>query len=100
MPERGLLLLRVRDEIKLSIESYTTLYQSAVVFAMRKQLQAEHGKDELEQRIKDLEADNLRQTNRVIELTNKLNATKTRNKERSDGEDKQRMDEIKFLAEQ
>jgi hypothetical protein len=47
-----------------------------------------------------LEADNLRQTNRVIELTNKLNATKTRNKERSDGEDKQRMDEIKFLAEQ
>ena len=55
---------------------------------MRKQLQAENGKDELEQRIKDLEADNLRQTNRVIELTNKLNATKTRNKERSDGEDK------------
>ena len=36
-PERGLLLLRVRDDIKMTREAYQTLYQSAVTFAMRKQ---------------------------------------------------------------
>ena len=35
-PERGLLLLRVRDEIKMTIAAYQTLYQSSVTFAMRK----------------------------------------------------------------
>jgi len=35
-PERGLLLLRVRDEIKMTIQAYQTLYQSAVTFGMRK----------------------------------------------------------------
>lgn len=46
-PERGILLLRVRDEIRMTIAAYQTLYQSSVTFAMRKQLQAEHGKAEL-----------------------------------------------------
>ena len=35
-PERGLLLLRVREEIKMTIQAYMTLYQSAVTFGMRK----------------------------------------------------------------
>ncbi len=50
-PECGLLLLRVRDEIKMTIAAYQTLYQSSVTFAMRKQLQAEHGKADLEKSI-------------------------------------------------
>ena len=54
--ERGLLLLRIRDEIKMTITAYQTLYQSSVTFAMRKQLQAEHGKADLEKRIAELEA--------------------------------------------
>ena len=54
-PERGLLLLRVRDEIKMTIAAYQTLYQSSVTFAMRKQLQAEHGKADLERKIEELQ---------------------------------------------
>merc|ERR1711907_897603 len=50
-PERGLLLLRVRDQIKMSIAAYQTLYESSVAFGMRKQLQAEQGKMDLEKRI-------------------------------------------------
>lgn len=30
-PERGLLLLRVRDEVKMTIAAYTTLYEVGVV---------------------------------------------------------------------
>ena len=49
-PERGLLLLRVRDEIKMTIASYQTLYESAILFGIKKQLQAEAGKEELKKR--------------------------------------------------
>jgi len=48
-------LLRVRDEMNMTNSAYQVLYQSAVTFAMRKQLQAEHGKEELENQIKELE---------------------------------------------
>merc|ERR1712205_265711 len=34
--ERGLLLLRVRDEIRMTIAAYQTLYESSVAFGMRK----------------------------------------------------------------
>ena len=46
--ERGLLLLRVRDEMRMSIMAYQTLYESAVAFGMRKALSTEQGKAEME----------------------------------------------------
>ena len=55
-PERGLLLLRVRDEIKMTIASYQTLYESAILFGIRKQLQAEAGKEELKKKKEELKA--------------------------------------------
>ena len=54
-PERGLLLMRVRDELKMTIAAYQTLYQSSVTFGMRKQLQSEQGKSELENKIEELQ---------------------------------------------
>merc|ERR1711967_49175 len=52
--ERGLLLLRVRDEIRLTIAAYQTLYESSVAYGMRKALQAEQGKADLETKVRDL----------------------------------------------
>jgi hypothetical protein len=49
--ERGLLLLRVRDEIRMSIAADQTLYESSVAFGMRKALQAEQGKSDLENKV-------------------------------------------------
>lgn len=37
--ERGLLLLRIRDEIRMTVAAYQTLYESSVAFGMRKALQ-------------------------------------------------------------
>ena len=37
-PERGLLLLRVRDEIRMTVDAYKTLYDSSVTFGVRKQV--------------------------------------------------------------
>lgn len=49
--ERGLLLLRVRDEIRMTIAAYQTLYESSVAFGMRKALDSEKGKADMERQV-------------------------------------------------
>ena len=71
-PERGLLLLRVRDEIKMTIASYQTLYESAILFGIKKQLQAEAGKEELKKRKEELEAKKKKLMEKKTQLENKL----------------------------
>merc|ERR1712227_365828 len=57
--ERGLLLLRVRDEINMTLQAYQTIYQSSVAFGMRKALQAEQGKHEMLEKIDNLNDEKL-----------------------------------------
>merc|ERR1711898_63549 len=43
---RGLLLVRVRDEMRMTIQAYQTLYESALAYGMRCALQGEQRKIE------------------------------------------------------
>lgn len=52
---RGLLLVRVRDEMRMTIQSYQTLYESALAYGMRKALQGEHKKSEMQDTISNLQ---------------------------------------------
>lgn len=54
-PGRGLLLLRVRDELRLSIEASQTLYHNSIAFGRKKAVQAEVGIAELEAEVQRLE---------------------------------------------
>eukprot|EP01083_Nonionella_stella_P238991 836976_1 len=45
--ERGLLLLRIRNEIKMTISSYQSLYESSIAYGMRKTLQSQQSKTKL-----------------------------------------------------
>ncbi len=45
---------RVRDEIRMTIAAYQTLYESSVAFGMRKSLMSEQGKTDMEQTIGSL----------------------------------------------
>ena len=99
-PERGLLLLRVRDEIKMTIASYQTLYESAVLFGIRKQLQAEAGKEELKKKLEELEKKKVELTNKKIQLDNKLKAFDKQISERNKIEAKKREEESAFLRQQ
>lgn len=54
-PERGLMLLRVRDEVRMTIAAYQTLYQSSISFGMRKTLQAEQNNEALVEKVKELQ---------------------------------------------
>ena len=80
--ERGLLLLRVRDEIRMTIAAYQTLYESSIAFGMRKALQAEQGKADMEARIKQLEAEKKDLERQVQELKAKAEAIEKRESER------------------
>jgi len=98
--ERGLLLLRVRDEIRMSIAAYQTLYQSSVTFGTRKQLQAEQGKAETENMIAELEEQKKTLEARVVELKNKCEAIERREAERRAIDERKRKEEIDFLKHQ
>ena len=79
-------MLRVHDEIKMTIAAYQTLYQSSVTFAMRKQLQAEHGKADLERTIKQCEERRSKLQDKVLELKSKIEAIDKRKRERKEVE--------------
>lgn len=81
----------------MTIAAYQTLYQSSVTFAMRKQLQAEHGKADLEKKIDELEIKKTKLENKVLELKSKIEAIEKRNQERRETEAKKRDTEIEFL---
>ncbi len=53
--ERGFLLVRVRDELRMTIEAYQSLYESAIAYGMRKALLAEQRKNEMNNEIGRLE---------------------------------------------
>ncbi|XP_029307209.1 axonemal dynein light intermediate polypeptide 1 [Cottoperca gobio] len=95
--ERGLVLLRVRDEIQMTIAAYQTLYESSVAFGMRKALQVEQGKADMEKRISDLEDEKQElKKQRNVEKA-KCDAIEKREAEKRQVEEKKHTDEIQFL---
>lgn len=56
--ERGHLLLRVRDEVRMSKESLQGLYDSSIAFGLKKALIAEQSKKDMHARIALLEKEN------------------------------------------
>ncbi|NXW16973.1 IDLC protein, partial [Circaetus pectoralis] len=95
--ERGLLLLRVRDEIQMTIAAYQTLYESSVAFGMRKALQAEQGKSDMEKRIAELEEEKRQLERQVSEQKAKCEAIEKRESERQQIEEKKHTEEVQFL---
>jgi dynein light intermediate chain len=71
-PERGLLLMRVRDELKMTTDAYKTLFASSVVFGIKKQLRAEQGIPALESQVSELETEKSSLELEVQELRSKL----------------------------
>lgn len=53
--ERGFLLVRVRDELRMTTEAYQALYESAIAYGMRKALLAEQRKNDMGAEIARLE---------------------------------------------
>ncbi|XP_007557278.1 axonemal dynein light intermediate polypeptide 1 [Poecilia formosa] len=95
--ERGLLLLRVRDELKMTIATYQTLYESSIAFGMRKALQAEQGKADIEKKILDLESEKQELMRQLDEQKERCDAIEKREAEKRQVEERKFSEEIQFL---
>lgn len=95
--ERGLLLLRIRDEIAMSMEAYETLYCSSVAFGLRKALQAQEGKETLLERVAALDADKESMDAMLTDMRIKAEQTERRNAEIRASEDRKHNEEIAYL---
>lgn len=100
LPERGLLLLRMRDELRMTLDAYKTLYDASVTFGVRKQLQAEQGMPELEAQVSGLSERKKGLEAQVLALRNKLDLIERRQAEKRALDDKRRSDEIAYLKHQ
>ncbi|KAL6109691.1 dnali1 [Pungitius sinensis] len=95
--EKGLLLLRVRDDVQKTFAAYQKLFESGYAFGMRKALQAEVDKKGRRQTISDLEEENEELKNEVNKLRALNETTEKRNNESRRVKNKERNEEIKLL---
>merc|ERR1712000_284024 len=76
--ERGLLLLRVRDEARMRISAYETLYESSIAYGIRKALMAEQKKMEFESSISELKTSKQDLESQVDNLKKTIETTQAR----------------------
>ena len=92
--------MKVTDEIKNTISSYRTLYESAILFGIRKQLESEVGKDAIKKEISELERKKIDLINQKLELDNKIKQFEKENEERNKMDNSKREEESAFLRQQ
>jgi len=97
LPERGLLLLRVRDEMKLTISAYQTLYESSVAFSTRKAIQAQDGISDMQKKLQDLEAECRSLEEESVQLSQELESTKRRENEKMNVLKKKHTEAVEYL---
>ena len=95
--ERGFLLVRVRDEIKMTIQAYQTLYESSIAYGMRKALMAEQGKNEMSSNIKQLEDTCNEHAEEIHRLNKEIEETVKRDEEERLREEKGHQDQVEYL---
>lgn len=95
--ERGLLLLRIRDELRMTANAYRTLYEASVGFGKKKTVEAEKGKPEMEERIEQLSREKQAMQEEVNRLQAKLRALDRWCQERKEADHKRNTTEISFL---
>lgn len=98
--ERGILLLRVRDEIRMTIAAYRTLYESSVAFGIRKALLAEQGRTEHTQRVRMLETEKESLEKQLTDLQAKYEASEKQWNEKKKEDEKKFEKEISFYKKQ
>jgi len=95
--ERGLLLLRVRDEIRMTICAYQSLYESSIAFGMRKALQAEQRRNQHNKKMKDLVAANRKLREEVEELDTRIAQVERHEADRREQDERKHKEEVDML---
>jgi dynein light intermediate chain len=96
-PERGLLLLRVRDDLTSTVAAHRLLYRSSVAFGSRKALTASNGIPELKQHVSRLETDRRDLELKVLELQARAERIENEAQARRAAEEKRHAEEVTFF---
>ena len=78
--ERGILLMRIKKEIEMTVSSYQTLYESSIAYGIRTLLIAEEEKKELDMKIHQTETDCEILARKIYELEIEIDQKKERDK--------------------
>ncbi|OHT06578.1 hypothetical protein TRFO_25311 [Tritrichomonas foetus] len=97
---RGLLLVRVRDELRTTIAAYQALYESAITWGMKKATQVEAGKDEVEAENIKLKEEKRQLELKAAELQAKIESIEKREEDYRVQMTKIHEDETAFLKRQ
>lgn len=89
--------MRVRDEIKMTIQAYQTLYESSIAYGMRKALMAEQKKNEMNSTIKQLEDTCDELTREVERLEQEIDDTIKKDEDERMREQKAHEDQVEYL---
>ena len=95
-PERGLLLLRIRDEAKMTIDASKALFEGAHAFGVRKALVAENGFAEMKRIIKQLTKEKAELEVKILELTQRCETIDRNAQDQRVHDEKKRNDELSF----
>ncbi len=95
--ERGLLLLRCRDEARMTITAYETLYESAIAYGIRKALMAEHRRTELEAKVRQLNLTKKELSLQVENMKKGIDNAINKGNEKRDMEEKVHCDEVERI---
>ncbi|KAE8914566.1 hypothetical protein PF005_g12795 [Phytophthora fragariae] len=99
-PERGLMLLRVRDELRLTIEAHQTLYHNSIAYGRQKAVQAEAGVGELDNEISRLQAERELLVAKKKELAEKVMFMEEQNSEEEKKRQLRHAHTVQFLQTQ
>ena len=92
-----MLLLRVRDEARMTIAAYETLYESSIAYGVRKALVAEQKRIDLDAKLRDLTSAKKDLTNQIETLKQTIEMTQTRANEKREAEEKLHAEEVERI---
>ena len=95
--ERGLLLLRVRDEARLTLGQYQLLYESSIAFGMRKSLGGEQRRAELTAAIAEADKDRKELEKQVKDWAARIESMERKDKERREEDARRHRDDVEQL---
>jgi dynein light intermediate chain, axonemal len=96
--ERGLLLLRVRDEMRMTISAYESLYESSIAYGIRKALMAEQRRIDLNAKARSLDTNNKDLQGQIAAMQASIDNTLKRSAERREADEKAHGEEIERIT--
>merc|ERR1711887_427679 len=96
-PETGVLFLRIRDEINMTLSAYETIFGASISFGSRKALATELGKEEKRDKLESIEKKAEQLKKLILQYKFELDLVTRREQEEKDALVRRQQDELQFL---